>query len=277
MIFNLCDRAEQLKRILRVAVTNLEDMSLHESASTEELESYWEPIEKIAQKSPTSFRCLSVVYLETLQKVEQTKITNPNFVSYHSTNDLFDKVFDSILALQSPEFAQKGGKQGGEFIEKLWSFISECSVELWHRNRNKIIEIVHRLCITSFFLEIFVDSLMLQFFQECFTKEKREIVFYFFKHLHPKISRNSDVNLGVRNCFFHTLKRYCQCLSGMIDPNEIEKTQFALKTLSFVIRLYRALIEDYIIEDFEEFFDEESELERYEMTYFERVTPVEYL
>lgn len=246
-------------------------MSLHEGESPEELESYWEPIEKIAQKNAISFKCLSIIYLETLQKVEQTKIKCPEFKSYHNTDELFGKIVDSLSELQSPEYSQKSSKQGGEFIEKLWVFISECSVELWNRNRTKIVEIIHTLCNTSFFLEIFVDSLMLQFFQECFTAEKKEIVFYFFKHLYPKISRNSDINLGVRNCFFHTLKRYCQCLSGMIDPTDIDKAQFALRTFSFVIRLYRALIEDYEIEDFEEFFNQESKIVRYEEAYFERV------
>ena len=264
------------KRLLRIALLDLADLSLHSVEEMQELENFYAPIEKIAQDKPETNCQLISVYQEALIAIERAQNSVVSVKTYYGASELFERIATSLSLLQkdiSSRKAFRDVKQSAAVVENFWIFACECSILFWRKHSKEILSLMSQSCESFLFLEhlILSESLMLQFFQDCFILDKKELVFCFFKHVYPKMRRDSDVSLGVRNSFFSSIKRYCECLPKMIDSDNTERTQFGIQTMTFIIRLFRALVEDRNISDFQELFEQESQMVGYASAYTAKV------
>lgn len=262
--------AEQYKRILRVAIINLQHKRLHHDESKDELESFWISIEEFAKENPEHACNLTAVQIETVQKM-----TTPNdpyiTSSMFGIQDFLEKILcqlDSISKLTGLE-----DSRSFDVTEMVWNFISDCSVELIRKYKSYLLQIVDAFCESPSLLRLLVltESLVVQIFRKCFTEEKKVLIFRLMSKLFPRIQfdeEGEDLDAEIRKRFFHCLKSYSESIPEYFSRDDPMEALFARKIFSFIVRLYIVLVEHGDIEDFERFFETtKSKLEHSELIY----------
>ena len=115
------------------------------------------------------------------------------------------------------------------------------------------------------------EALVVQVFQQCFTEEKKKIIFYLMQSLYKRIQFDEDddnLDAELRKRVFHCLRRYTETMKDCFKSDEII---FARKVFLFIVKFYISLIEERNITNFEELFETKCRLYHQETIFHSKV------
>ena len=230
--------------------------------SKEETSDLWSAIEEISKLRSECMCYLICVQIENLKIVMEEENNQRDLISVFTASEIFDRVLREFETIKDDNTQEKNvdGKSKNldvNVIEAIWSLVIECRSDSIKQYKAYFKQIIAAVCNFKDMLSQFMtmEALVVQVFQQCFTKDKKVIIFYLMENLFKRIQFTEDednFNSELRKKVFHCLRKYTETIHNCFTINE---SIFARKVFSFIIRFYILLVEERGISSFEELFE----------------------
>ena len=256
--------SEQYKRILRIAIENLQCKQFHYGESKDELDNFINAIGQFAQIRPEYSCYLIEVQVEALSKnLQELELNTPQTI--FTIEEYFEKMIGTLQIVKEMIESKKLDirSKGYEVLDVVWTFICDGNDTLLRSYMQYVFQIMDIMCESLSLMHQLVstESLVVKIFSSCFTEKRKPIIFRFMEHVFPRLELDLDedeVEVELRKRFFHCLTLYASSLKNCFDKSDPAEVKFACKVLSFISRIYLSIIEGRDLSNFEQFFEMKS-------------------
>ena len=256
---------ENYKKILRVVFNRLPRTYFSYAESKEEIENLWDAVQEISKTRGDCLRSLAAVQFETLKDVINETCAEVTTKTILTPEESFDKIihlFEVIREVDDTESLEIKG-EGFDIADFVWQFISQSHSAALLKYEEQVKQIIDAICKSQFLVYqlLLAEDIVEKIIQECFTKEKEPIILHLMKRFFEKMEFNEEnMDAELRKRVFLCLRRYCNSINVLFDPENPEECQMAQKIFSFIVRFYIVLVEEGCITDFEAFFEAKIQL-----------------